>query len=131
MRLTALAPLALVSLLLAGCDAPPAPAGTHDSGVTGRAMAGPQCPVERNPPDPDCADKPIATNLTVTSADGSRAVRDFTSDADGRFRVPLAAGSYAIRSTETGGLPRCQSEPFNVTAGRFTDVAVDCDTGIR
>ena len=38
------------------------------SGVRGVAMLGPTCPVMRNPPDPQCADKPYQGNLVLTTS---------------------------------------------------------------
>ncbi|MEA3199097.1 MAG: hypothetical protein QOE90_525 [Thermoplasmata archaeon] len=125
--------LALV-LALAGCLSAPAPApSTSGSGIFGTAMLGPTCPVERAPPDPACADRPFAGNLTVTSADGATSLARFVTRADGTFNVTLAPGTYAIRGAENpNGLPRCASDgPFTVRAGAWTEVNVSCDTGIR
>lgn len=121
--------LALLVGLLAGCLAPQAP----DSGVEGVATLGPTCPVQRDPPDPACADKPFQGNLTATSADGQREVARFATGPDGRFRVALAPGEYAIRNAQDpNGLPRCSSEgTFVVRAGAWTRADVACDTGIR
>src|SRR5207253_9569337 len=38
-------------------------------GIRGTVLLGPICPVERIPPDPQCADKPYAASLVVTAAD--------------------------------------------------------------
>jgi hypothetical protein len=68
----------------------------------------------------------------VTTADGTSVVKKFSSNADGEFELNLAVGSYAIRSTNPGGLPYCSTnEPFAVTTGATTEVQVFCDTGIR
>src|ERR1700704_5848784 len=37
----------------------------YHSGIRGNVMAGPTCPVERVPPDPACADRPLSTTITV------------------------------------------------------------------
>ena len=123
--------LALLALavLLAGCGAPATPAGT---GIQGAVTLGPTCPVQRDPPDPRCADRPYAANLTFERGDGAT-VRA-SSAPDGTFRVDAAPGTYTVRTTE-GDAPRhpaCSTpQPIVVEAGRYTDAAVSCDTGIR
>ena len=37
----------------------------YNSGIRGTVMAGPTCPVERDPPDPNCADKPLSVLVSV------------------------------------------------------------------
>ncbi len=103
------------------------------SGISGTVMLGPSCPVMRNPPDPQCADKPYKAALVVTTPDGSRVVAEFSSDAAGKFKVSLPPGEYIIRSASTTNFyPRCSStDNVIVKAGIFTDAAVSCDTGIR
>lgn len=108
-----------------------APPPTAQSGVRGTVLLGPTCPVMRDPPDPECADKPYGTRLVITAADSVRVVREVESDASGSFAVPLPRGTYTIRSAAAANtLPYCQSEPFTVTTG-FVNVIVNCDTGIR
>ncbi|MFA5862466.1 MAG: carboxypeptidase-like regulatory domain-containing protein [Candidatus Thermoplasmatota archaeon] len=120
----------LIALVLTGCLAPYG-GGDVGSGIFGVAMMGPTCPVERNPPDPACADRPYEGKLTATSADGG-AAGTFSTDAQGRFNVSLPAGEYSIRTTEPNRLPSCSNtEPILVAAGLWTRVNVSCDTGTR
>src|SRR5437764_398930 len=37
----------------------------YHSGVNGQVLLGPTCPVERIPPDPQCAPKPYSTLVTI------------------------------------------------------------------
>lgn len=100
--------------------------------IIGTVMLGPTCPVVMDPPDPDCADKLYATSLVVTTVDGAKVIKQFSSDANGTFSVVLAPGEYAIRSAAAANiLPYCQSPVFRVSANIITEVAVSCDTGIR
>lgn len=100
--------------------------------VLGSVLLGPTCPVERIPPDPSCADKPYATHLVLTTVDGARVLKEFSSDATGKFRIDVPSGDYAIRSAAAANvLPYCQSAPFNVPINDSVEVAVSCDTGIR
>lgn len=103
------------------------------SGITGTVILGPSCPVMRNPPDPQCADKPYKAALVVTTPDGSRVITEFSSDTTGKFKVNIPPGEYIIRSASTTNIyPRCSSNGnVIVKAGIFTGTAVSCDTGIR
>ena len=96
-------------------------------------MAGPTCPVERNPPDPACADKPVATNVTIVRAgDPTKVVVVTQSDAQGMFKVSLPPGNYVVQSGPYGvPLPRCSDVPATVGPSGYTTIAVSCDTGIR
>ncbi|MBP9855837.1 MAG: hypothetical protein KBC48_00805 [Candidatus Pacebacteria bacterium] len=101
--------------------------------IFGAVLLGPTCPVVQDPPDPICADKPYATSLVVTTPDGARVIKQFTSDESGRFNVDLPAGEYTIRSAAAANiLPYCASvESIIVKPNDSTEVAVSCDTGIR
>ena len=105
---------------------------TVSSGISGIVLLGPTCPVVKDPPDPECADKPYATNLVITTSDQARVMTEFTSDINGKFNVPLVPGEYAIRSAAAANiLPYCSHDVLKVETNRFTDIIVSCDTGIR
>ena len=126
--LRALACLAVPAALFAGCSGSD---GDHRGGVQGTVTVGPMCPVERDPPDPDCADQPLATHLAAMSEDGQRTFLEFDSDSQGRFFIKLEPGPYVIRSAGPNMYPYCQSEPFTVVEKLLGAVHVDCDSGIR
>jgi hypothetical protein len=113
----------LAAVALAGCASGPEAAGT----VRGMAVLGPTGPVCR---EGEPCSEPYSGPLDLVRASGGGAVRSFTA-RNGTFEVQAAPGDYAIRHTSPNGWPACRSEPFRVDAGRVTDVAVDCDTGIR
>lgn len=103
-----------------------------NSGITGSVLLGPTCPVERIPPDPRCADKPFETAFAVTTLDGSRVIKELSSDSDGKFKVSIPSGNYIIKSTATKLMPRCaDSGAIAVRTGAYTNVIIRCDTGIR
>lgn len=102
-----------------------------DSGVRGTVSLGPTCPVMRNPPDPQCADKPYATAITVRRAGSSAPFVIGTSDATGAFKLLLPPGSYTVTAGSGTKLPRCSSVNVTVAAHAYTAVAISCDTGIR
>lgn len=103
-----------------------------EGGVTGSVLLGPTCPVQRDPPEPGCADRPFETEFVVTTADGAKIIKEFKSDASGNFRVVLPPGNYTVRKAALGSiLPRCSEEQVSVSAGKFTELNISCDTGIR
>lgn len=120
---------------------PPAPApepapvprpGKVDTGVEGVTTIGPTCPVERNPPDPECADKPYPTTLvlatTIIGKNGGVLVQ---TDAKGYFSRELAPGTYTIRAQSSAMLPRLEPLTFTVVAGKLTSLNLQFDSGIR
>lgn len=105
----------------------------YNSGIRGVVMAGPTCPVERDPPDPGCADKPVATNISVfRKSDLTHGVAFTTSDARGTFQVSLAPGDYVVMAGSNGvPFPRCTDTSATVDSSGYTQIAVSCDSGIR
>jgi len=103
------------------------------TGVHGTVTAGPTCPVERVPPDPVCAPRPVVGAVLVfTDADGTEVTRA-TSAADGTFRVELAPGSYRVTAEPVDGLMGTPA-PMDVEVGAgepMTELQVSYDTGIR
>lgn len=113
--------------------APVEPVAESWGRIYGTVLLGPMCPVEMNPPDPRCADRAHETRLALTTSDGSRVIREFGSDAQGRFSLDVPAGTYLIRSVISAHtLPYCGStEAIVVPINDSVEVAVFCDTGIR
>lgn len=108
----------------------PPPSASLDSGITGRVSIGPTCPVERIPPDPQCADKPYAALLNISITDGTL-VTQVQAGSDGTFKVTLAPGEYVI--SQAGGKIYPRLSPVNVTvkANQYTSVNLQLDSGIR
>lgn len=133
--LTAMAALLLVvSACLRSPGSGPSGSGTAIQAVSGRATAGPSCPVERNPPDPACAARPVAgAVLVINDASTGNEVARVTTDAAGRFSVSLAPGSYRLVPQSVAGLMGgARPVHFAVYAGRATPMLeVSYDTGIR
>jgi hypothetical protein len=100
--------------------------------IYGTVMLGPTCPVVMDPPDPECADRPYSTTLALTTPDGAKVIKTFTSNDEGKFNTEVPPGQYAIRSAAVANiLPYCATEPFTVAVNGSTEVAVNCDSGIR
>jgi hypothetical protein len=121
----------LIAFSLGGCGEEPA-AGEGSSGITGRAVLGPTCPVERE--DTPCPDRPYGgARLRITERGTGDVAATVTAGDEGRFRVPLAPGEYVVDAEPTEGRPLPFAKPVDVTVrpGEFTHVTLSFDTGIR
>ncbi|MEO6349668.1 MAG: hypothetical protein ABIP53_03365 [Candidatus Limnocylindrales bacterium] len=108
------------------------PASTEPSTVRVVLTAGPVCPVERDPPDPACAPRPVA-NATVTlfAADGSE-IASTLSGADGTVAFELDAGAYYVVAEPVQGLMGTpEAQAFSIVGGTQLGLAMGYDTGIR
>jgi hypothetical protein len=103
------------------------------TGVRGTVTAGPTCPVEREPPDPACADRAVAGAVLVFTNAGGAEVARATSDAQGTFSVELAPGAYRLVPQSVEGLMGTPAAiDVQVEAGQpMTEVHVTYDTGMR
>jgi len=133
MRVSGVLITALAVSFLAGCG-DQGPATTRaQSGVAGRVLVGPQCPVETEG-DP-CANEPaagsrvtVAKQLPGDTYAGGEVVARTTTDADGSYRVAVAPGEYVV--TADAGMS-CGLMDARVNAGAHSKVDIPCDTGIR
>ena len=101
------------------------------SGIEGQVLIGPMCPViQQGTP---CPDEPYAATIVVWNADRTKKVRTFETGSDGRFRVPLAPGEYYVdpQPPDTGGPPTPIPQTVTVPAGRFLQITIEYDSGIR
>ena len=106
------------------------PPSSGESGIEGTVTIGPTCPVQRI--DSPCPDRPYEATVSVLDAAGSGVLTSVRSGSDGRFRVLLPAGRYLVRSeSETAFSPREFEEIVEVENGRFTQVQIVFDSGIR
>ena len=124
--------LAAVVVWLAACGV--AGGQPLQSGIGGRVLAGPTCPVERFPPQSQCAPRPLAASLRIRRVETSSASKLVHSGASGRFRVLLPPGDYIIHPLSKNGspFPRPASDRrVRVWRGHLTRVTISYDTGIR
>jgi hypothetical protein len=102
------------------------------SGIRGIAIEGPTSPVVR-PGVPNTRPLPYAI-ITVQPAGGGAEIARQQADANGRFQIALAPGTYLVvpLPPQPGAvLPRGQSQTVTVPSGRFLDLVIQYDTGIR
>ena len=111
------------------CEMPACP--TVSSGILGTVTLGPNCPVQRIPPDPACADKPYQATIVVKTADGSKEVARFTSKADGTFKQALQPGTYLLDPVSSNNYPYSSQQTVTVSANKYTQVTISYDTGVR
>lgn len=146
---------AVVCATLAGCSAPtasgepasapPASGATPSGGggpspaggpprITGTVTAGPVCPVERNPPDPSCAPRPVAGAVIVgTDAAGNEVGRATTAE-DGTYELVVGKTGTILLTPQPVQGYMGTAPPVTVTLAGPGDVAVvdlAYDTGIR
>jgi hypothetical protein len=102
-------------------------------GIGGVAMAGPTCPVVRDPPDSACADRPVVGAVLVLEDSAGREVARATTQGDGRFWIAVAPGSYRLVPQPVEGLlGTAQPMEVSVAVGEpVADLLVSYDTGIR
>lgn len=113
---------------------PPAPVvppvTVKSGGISGYIHMGPTCPVERIPPDPNCADRPYA-NAAVSAIGSSGKQYQTQSDSVGKFNLSVPADSYAVKVSSPNSLPRCPDQTATVIANNTATLDISCDTGIR
>jgi hypothetical protein len=106
----------------------PAPcAATLTSGIAGLVTIGPVCPVMTE--DEPCPDQPFAATLVIRDALGHELCMT-RSGPDGRFAIGLPPGWYELVPV-SDGLPYATSQAVIVEPGRYSEVLVSYDSGIR
>ena len=123
----------LATLSLAGCKPLPVQYGT----LEGKVSIGPLCPVERNPPDPNClptAATYAAHPLEVYTAGRTTAVAELSPvPPDGAYSLSLPAGEYIVDLKLRNPGIGSSSLPADITIspGKATALDITIDTGIR
>lgn len=117
--------IGLFIISLATCSAPAAPT---DSGIEGQVFIGPMCPVVQD--GQACPDQPYQATLTVTSLEGRKIVQ-VQADEAGRFKIPLTPGQYILHPESPNVMPFAAEQTLIVESGKFTEVIVNYDSGIR
>ena len=131
--------------VLLGAGAAPAASFTlrrpASTGVAGRMIAGPTCPVVR----PGCPPaRAVPGTVEISAAPSTRSsgsgmpVKTLSTDAGGAFATDLAPGDYTLVGRPSGTQPPTPSgsstsrpELVHVASGVVTEVTLTFDTGIR
>jgi hypothetical protein len=118
--------IGILILVLATCSIySPTPRG---SGIQGQVLLGPICPVIQ--PGQQCPDQPYRATLTVTDRHGLQ-ITQFQTDEQGHFQVALVPGEYILHPESPNGIPFAGDQSFIVETGRYTQITVHYDSGIR
>ena len=115
----------ILILLLATCSAQPAVAA---NGVEGQVFIGPVCPVVQE--GQECPDQPYQATLVVNNLNG-REIAKVQTDIQGRFKIQLEPGEYILHPESPNVMPFASDQTFTVVNGRFTQIIVTYDSGIR
>ena len=125
----------LVGSVVIGCseiginlDTPAPP-----SGIKGTVLLGPTCSIEASPGanNPVPCLTPYAAKLVILDNEGVK-VATVTSGSDGKFQVDLPPGDYVVTpDSGTDSYPIAQPQSVSVSAGVYTEIQVNYDTGIR
>jgi hypothetical protein len=126
--------ISLLVVALMGCapptPTPPAAIGRLDVEV----IAGPVCPVEQEPPDPNCEPRPVeGARIFVQPGDGRDIlIGEAVTDAAGRATIEIPPGDYIVVGGEVEGLMG-RPDPSTVTVvdGETVTITLAYDTGIR
>ena len=117
--------IGLLILILSACSIEPTPT---DSGMEGQVLIGPMCPVVQE--GQECPDQPYQATLTVKSLNG-RKIAQVQTDEQGHFKISLAPGEYILHPESPNVMPSASEQTFFVEAGKFTQIIVNYDSGIR
>lgn len=103
----------------------------NKSGIIGTVTLSPTCPVERVPPDPNCAPKFYSTSISIIRNIDNQVIETVQSDENGAFSVDLLPDEYTLQAQGGKVLPRCGEVIVEVKSGKYTTTEISCDTGIR
>lgn len=113
-------------------DAPPPAGGDGPARITVQLSAGPVCPVETIPADPNCAQRAVENaDVTLYDPQGSE-MRTASSDEHGTVTFRVEAGAYyAVAQPVDGVMGTPEAQPFAVLGGDQVELLFGYDTGIR
>jgi hypothetical protein len=121
------------TLLGSGCDKQI----TQEAGfLEGIISVGPLCPVEKDPPDPDCLptlETYKAYPVSIWTSNGERKITQVNPALDGSYKVALNPGNYLVilengqNRIGSSNLP----EEVEISSQTETILNINIDTGIR
>lgn len=113
-------------------DTPIDPGTSAPATITVHLAAGPTCPVQRDPPDPNCAPKPVVSAEVVLRDPIGAEVARATSDDQGTATFTVPGGAYYVEPASVPGyMGTAVAQAVSVPGGRSVAIQLDYDTGIR
>ena len=89
-------------------------------------------PIKAGPVRADAPSSRPLANTAFVAENQKGEVASFTTDGQGRFRIPLAPGHYKVSLKErTSSIGRYGPFEVDVVAGQMTKVQWQCDSGMR
>ncbi len=101
---------------------------TTGTGIEGKMMIWPNAP--RCQTGKPCSN-PYQGTVLVKSADRTQTITQFTANSDGTFKVTLLAGQYLLTDQNTGLPPTLMPQKVTVENGKYTEISIQFDSGIR
>jgi len=102
---------------------------TINSGIKGVITIGPTCPVEKDSPDPNCADKPYSAVIDIRKE--GKIIKTFSSKADGTFMTDISPGTYSLTQSYKATMPTFYPVEVTVAPNKYTQINLQFDSGIR
>jgi hypothetical protein len=122
-------PIILGLLVMAACVSIGQTPSGPETGIEGVITISPTQPGPIRADSP--GSKPLANAAFVVESEKGE-VASFTTDNEGRFRIPLAPGHYRVSiKGKKGGIGRFGPFEVDVVPGKVTNVQWECDSGIR
>ena len=122
-------PIILGLLVMAACVSVGQTPSGAETGIEGVITISPTQPGPIRADSP--GSKPLANAAFVVESEKGE-VASFTTDNEGRFRIPLAPGHYRVSiKGKKGRIGRFGPFEVDVVPGKMTNVQWECDSGIR
>lgn len=121
--------------IMTGCSLnepnPAATATSSDAGIRGTTMVDAGCPMSKDATP--CADKPISAKVIVIDAATKATAAEVVSDTAGKFAIALPAGTYQVQAGDPSGapVPYAAPRPVTVDPGRYIEITIQLDSGVR
>lgn len=103
---------------------------SEESGIKGKVVLSSTCSLAEQWKT-ECHAKPVQSTVLVKTDDGIKELSRFTSDIQGNFTVALSPGSYLLEPVLKDNLPFGRPQTITVEKGKFTQVTISYDTGLR
>ncbi len=126
--LTIVALLRTFGATVSAADRAGLPSREWASGISGRVLIGPTCPVQRI--GETCV-RPYQGTIAIHRGRTKRLIARVRSSPSGTFRVGLAPGRYELVPQAGRAFASSSARTVTVRSDRYTSVVISFDSGIR
>lgn len=102
--------------------------------LVGTVTIGPLCPVETDPPEPNCQPTEETYNawpIDILTADGNTVIGQIQPNLDGTYTFELPEGTYQVDLENPHPFGSTLPATVTILANENTVLDIDIDTGIR